>query len=228
MNNIVIGIEGLVGAGKTSISRELLKLIPNSILLHGGNLYRAIIYALMHCQQDNINITDLTKSVQNVDIKLLMDKLKVKFEIENRESVVYVDGKKIDENELQSKDNSLAVSIAGKEADNTQLFIFAKKLINNYKEKFNVIISGRDLMSIYPEIDYHFFITASLEERVRRKCIQYNETVNKKQIEDNIMKRDELQDKSGFYKKYEKTIEVDVTKCNDAKEGAEKILTYIN
>ena len=30
-NNITIGIEGLVGAGKTSICRELLKKVPNSI-----------------------------------------------------------------------------------------------------------------------------------------------------------------------------------------------------
>ena len=31
-NNITIGIEGLVGAGKTSICRELLKKVPNSII----------------------------------------------------------------------------------------------------------------------------------------------------------------------------------------------------
>ena len=37
-NNITIGIEGLVGAGKTSICRELLKKVPNSIILHGGNV----------------------------------------------------------------------------------------------------------------------------------------------------------------------------------------------
>ena len=33
MENIVIGIEGTVGAGKTSICRELLKDIENSIIL---------------------------------------------------------------------------------------------------------------------------------------------------------------------------------------------------
>ena len=44
---MVIGIEGLVGAGKTSICRELLNIIPNAVLLHGGNLYRAIVYALL-------------------------------------------------------------------------------------------------------------------------------------------------------------------------------------
>lgn len=34
MANIVIGIEGLVGAGKTSICRELVKKIPNTILVN--------------------------------------------------------------------------------------------------------------------------------------------------------------------------------------------------
>lgn len=34
MANIVIGIEGLVGAGKTSICRELIKKIPNTILVN--------------------------------------------------------------------------------------------------------------------------------------------------------------------------------------------------
>ena len=47
MRNIVIGIEGTVGAGKTSICRELLKQIENSIILHGGEIYRAIVYGMM-------------------------------------------------------------------------------------------------------------------------------------------------------------------------------------
>lgn len=47
MQNIVVGIEGLVGSGKTSICRELIKQIPNSILVNGGNLYRAIVYVMI-------------------------------------------------------------------------------------------------------------------------------------------------------------------------------------
>ena len=47
MSNLVIGIEGLVGAGKTSICRQLIQDIPNTILLNGGNLYRTIVYAMM-------------------------------------------------------------------------------------------------------------------------------------------------------------------------------------
>ena len=225
MKNIVIGIEGLVGSGKTSICRELLNYIPNSMILHGGNLYRGIVYALM--QKKDIVLSNLKSNIQNVDIKDLMDKLKVELKIENRESVIYVNGVKVDEESLQSKEASIAVSIAGGSADNSHLYVFARNLIDDYKEKFNVIVSGRDLMRIYPNLDYHFLITASLEERIRRKMIQYGNNANYQEIKQNIIKRDELQEKAGYYKIYENTIKIDVTDCNSAKESAMKVLEIV-
>lgn len=226
-DNIVIGIEGLVGSGKTSICRELLKLIPNSIILHGGNLYRGIIYALMN-NSKNIELSNLKSNIQNIDIKSLMDKLNVELKIEDRESMIYVNGVKIDEDNLQSQEASIAVSIAGGTADNSHLYVFGKNLINTYKEKFNVIVSGRDLMNIYPNLDYHFFITASLEERIKRKMIQYGNNAKYEEIKQNIITRDDLQEKAGYYKIYNNTIEIDVTDCKSAKESAKKILSKIN
>ena len=225
MENIVLGIEGLVGSGKTSICRELLNYIPNSIILHGGNLYRGIIYALMN--KKDIDILNLKSNIQNIDIKELMDRLKVELKIENRESVIYVNGIKIEEDNLQSKEASMAVSIAGGSADNTHLYVFGKNLIDRYKEKFNVIVSGRDLMEIYPDLDYHFLITASLEERIRRKMIQYGNNTNYEEIKQNIIMRDELQEKAGYYKVYENTIKIDVTACKSAEESAKEVLKFI-
>lgn len=229
MNNIVIGIEGLVGSGKTSMCRELLNEIPNSIVFHGGNLYRGIIYAVMNSNKElGSNMQNLKQMMQDVDIKNIMDMLKVEFKVENRETVVYVNGKKIDEEKLQSKQASMAVSIAGGSADNTKLFSFCKNIINEFKEKYNVILSGRALMSIYPELDYHFFITASLDERVKRKASQYGENANLEELKEHIMLRDELQRKAGFYDLNEKTIEIDVTDCKSVKESTDKLLQYIN
>lgn len=82
-------------------------------------------------------------------------------------------------------------------------------------------------MKIYPEIDYHFFITASLDERVRRKCKQYK-TDDEREIRENIQKRDELQKQAGFYEKDNKTIEIDVTNHKTPNETIENILKYIN
>ena len=71
---MVIGIEGLVGAGKTSICRELIKRIPNTVLLNGGNLYRAIVYAIM---QNGKTMTELEETNQELDIKEMMDLFKI-------------------------------------------------------------------------------------------------------------------------------------------------------
>lgn len=83
-------------------------------------------------------------------------------------------------------------------------------------------------MSIYPELDYHFFITAALDERVRRKAMQYGENVNLQELKEHIILRDELQQQAGFYNLSKKTIEIDVTECKSVKESADKLLQYIN
>lgn len=219
MKNMVIGIEGLVGSGKTSICRELVNRIPNSIILHGGNLYRGIVYAFMQMNKD-INI------LKDMDIVKIMDELKVKIELENNETVVYVDNQKMDEEILQNQTTSMVVSKVSNIADNTKLFIFGRSIIDKFKEKHNVIVSGRSLMKIYPSLDYHFLITAALDERVKRKANQYND-IDLNKIKEHIIKRDEFQEKSGFYKEYSNTIKVDVTDCKNVYEATNKVCEYI-
>ena len=221
MENIVIGIEGLVGSGKTSICRELLNKIPNSIIFHGGNLYRGIVYAFL-------NKNESIDSLKGKDITKIMGLLKVSIEIEDRQTVVYVDNKKITEEELQNQSTSMAVSKAANIADNKELFIFARNIINEFRKKYNVIVSGRALMEIYPNLDYHFFITASLDERVKRKASQYNGDLEMDSLREHIEKRDKLQKDTGFYKIYPNTIKVDVTNCKDIKESTDEVFKHIN
>lgn len=224
MSNIVIGIEGLVGAGKTSICRELINIIPNTILLNGGNLYRAIVYAMM---QNGKKLEELKKQGKKLDIKEMMDLFKIEIKIENNETIIYIDGEKVSEEAIQSKEASMAVSTVGGTADNKNLFIFAKDLINNLKKNHNVIVSGRSVMKIYPECDYHFFITADLDERVKRKCMQYNNKESEEEIRENIVKRDTLQEAAGFYEYSPITLEIDVTNCKSVEESTQKVLEKI-
>lgn len=227
-NNITIGVEGLVGSGKTSLCRALLDMIPNSIILHGGNLYRGIVFALMNSGIDMSEMQNNSSESSHIDIKQMMDMLKVELKIENRESVVYVNGIEINEESLQSDTTSMAVSKIAKDADNSEFYTFGKKLIDMYKQKYNLIISGRDLMKIYPQLDHHFFITADLEERVRRKMKQYsNSQITEKELLEHIQERDKLQEESGFYKRYDKTIDIDVTDCKSAEESAKKVFEHI-
>lgn len=224
MQNSVIGIEGLVGAGKTSICRELIKKIPNSVLLNAGNLYRAIVFVMM---QNGSTIDKMKKTGKNLNIREMIDLFEIKVKVENQETVVYAKGKKLEEKDLQSKETSLAVSEVSNTADNKEAFVFVHHLIDELKKQYHVIFSGRATMKIYPECDYHFFVIANLEERVRRKCIQYEDKENPEEIRDNLIQRDELQRKSGFYEYSPITIEVDVTDCKTVEESTNKVLQKI-
>ena len=215
MKNIVIGIEGTVGAGKTSICRELLNDIENSIILHGGEIYRAIVYGMMQNKIQN---------AQNLDVFEIMKKLGIEIKLENKETVIYMKEKKISQEELQSKKSSIAVSKVSNIANNKKLYEFGKDLIDKYRKNYNVILSSRDIVKMYPDVTYHFFIDASLEERTNRKYMQYNKEIPKEQVKEMIKLRDELQEKSGYYVIYPQTKILDVTNCKSAKEAEELVL----
>ncbi len=216
--NIVIGIEGTVGAGKTSICRELLKKIDNSIILHGGNIYRAIVYGMA-----NKNLA----SSENIDAFEIMKKLGIEIKLENRETVIYMNNKKISEEDLQAEKTSINVSKISNKANNEKLYEFGKELIDSFREKYNIILSSRDIIKMYPDTTYHFFVTADLETRTKRKYNQYNKEISEAKIEEMIKQRDELQEKSGYYKIYPQTKVIDVTNCENVEESAEKILKNI-
>ncbi len=223
-SNIVIGIEGLVGAGKTSICKKLLNEIPNSILVHGGNLYRAIVFAMM---QSGINKKDLLSNAEKVDIKDFMDNLKIEIKLENRETEIYINEQKVTQESLQSKESSMSVSEVAGSVNNEKLYLFGGKLIESFRKDFNVIFSGRDILKIYPNAKYHFFITADINARTERKYIQYNGKIKKEELKEHIIKRDDLQEKAGFYKTYDKTIVIDTTDCRTVKEATKKVLKHI-
>ena len=215
MKNIVIGIEGTVGAGKTSICRVLLDKIENSVILHGGEIYRAIVYGMM-----KLNM----KKSEKLDAFEIMKELGIEVKLENRETKIYMNGQKIDEKDLQSKQSSMAVSKISNTANNEKLYQFGKELVDKFREQYNIIFSSRDIVKMYPDVTYHFFIDASIEERTNRKYIQYNKEIPKEQIKEMVQKRDELQENSGYYKIYPQTIAIDVTNCKSAEESAKLVL----
>lgn len=218
MNNIVIGIEGQVASGKTSICKELVNMIPNSIFIDGGNIYRGIVEALALAH------IEPTKMGKDLDPLEIMKKLKVEFKIENKMTEIYIAGKKISEDIIQNAHNAVEVSKMANTSDNSHLFAFARSIIEQYKQKYNIIVSARELLDIYPDMDCHVFVTASLEERTKRRYAQYNGKYTVEEITKMIESRDKLHEQSGFNKKGARTITVDVTESKTAKEAAEKVL----
>lgn len=219
-NNIVIGIEGTVGAGKTSICRQLLEKIENSIILHGGNIYRAIVFGMMQVKEGR-------QKLENLDAFEMMKKLEIEIKLENRETVIYMKGKKVEEKDLQSEKASIGVSQVSNIANNDKLYQFGKDLIDRFRKDYNIILSSRDIVKMYPDVTYHFFVDASIEERTNRKYIQYNKEIPKSEIRKMIEERDSLQEKTGYYKIYPQTKVIDVTECKTVEEATEEVIKNI-
>ena len=223
--NIVIGIEGMVASGKTSICKELIKMIPNSIFVDAGEIYRGIIEAI---RENDIDLNNL-KEHSNVDPMELMKKLKVEFKIEDKITQIYIGGKKISSDEIERVENSIGVSemASSTKANSENLYKFARNIIDTYRTKFNIILSARDLVAIYPDMTVHVYITANLEERVKRRYNQYNQNYAIEDIREMIIKRDKIHEAAGFNRLYEKSIKIDVSDCKSAEESAKKVINNI-
>ena len=224
--NFVIGVEGEVGAGKTSMCKELIKIIPNTIFIDGGLIFRGIILAIKKYKAINYNDSNTYKH-SNLDAFEIMKKLNVEFKIVNMQTVIFIDGKEMNQEEIETMENSMDVSKVASKSDNNALFKFANNIIKEYNTKYNVIVSARDLVEIYPEMDLHLFITADIEERIKRRYNQYKGEYSIEEIKNIILKRDELHNKAGFNKKCNKTVTLDLTDCKNANESAKKALNVI-
>ena len=217
--NFVIGVEGMVSSGKTSMCKELIKMLSNTIYLDAGYIYRGIIYAIAK------NKIDLSNA--KIDPFELMKNLKVEFKIENGITQIYIDNEKIEEDKIETMDNSIGVSQFASENDNKNLFIFARKIIEEYRKNYNLIVSGRNLIQMYPEMNVHLFITASLDARMQRRFNQYNGKYSLEEVRKIIEQRDYIHEKAGFNKISNITEKVDLTECKSAKESASKVLNLL-
>lgn len=224
--NIVIGIEGMVASGKTSICKELTNKIKNSIFIDGGSIYRGIVMAVY---KSGIDISQMLNSTSIAEINALelMKKLQVDFKIENKETTIYIQGNKVDDNEIQSIQNAIGVSSMASKFDNTSFFAFAKNIIDNYRKQYNIIVSGRGIVSVYPNMTSHVYITASLDERIKRRYNQYNGQISEEEIKKVIVERDKMHEDAGYNKMFDRSISVDVTECKSATESANKVIEFL-
>ena len=230
--NFVIGVEGEVGAGKTSMCKQLINIIPNTIFIDGGLIFRGIILAIKKYKAESTpnNFEKNNSADENapaLDAFEIMKKLNVEFKIVNMQTVIFIDGKKINQGKIETMENSMDVSKVASKSDNNALFKFANNIIKEYNTKYNVIVSARDLVEIYPEMDLHLFVTADIEERIKRRYNQYKGKYSIEEIKNIILKRDELHNKAGFNKKCNKTVTLDLTDCKNANESAKKALNVI-
>lgn len=149
----VIGIEGYFKTGKTSLANKLSKEFDIPVF-EIGVLYRIIASKLSakHLSEKEIESYVTSKSLSSI-----MDDLDIVYNMEGSfysiPNDIYTPGIDL----LSSKIGALTL---GKWYDDLGT------LIKNMSESTKLIVVGRNLLRIYPQLDAHIFLSASLDKIV--------------------------------------------------------------
>jgi CMP/dCMP kinase len=149
----VVAIDGPVGAGKSTVARELARALDFDYL-NTGAMYRAVAVAARY-----INVDD---SVDDHRLEQLLDSITIKFEGEQ----VLLDGKDISAEIAQPAVGDLASRLSTRSMVRAHL----RGLQRAAGEGGGVVMEGRDIGTvIFPDAEVKFFLTASLQVRAARR-----------------------------------------------------------
>jgi len=181
----VIAIDGFSSTGKSSISKKIAKKL-DLIHIDTGALYRGItFFALENCLNDQ----------QEIDIKSLFskfDEIHLEFRPNHQVLELYLNGKNINK-EIRELRVSKNVSIVAKQPEIRDFLLDFQR---NLAAKGGVIMDGRDIGTvILPNADFKFFVTASPEERARRRHLELQNAGTEASYEEvfqNLITRDKI------------------------------------
>ena len=177
---INVAIDGPAGAGKSSIAKAVAR-DTGYIYTDTGALYRAVAY---HALSRNISPDD-SKAVTE-----LLDGLEIKLEYRDGQQRVIADGNDVSDF-IRTPEVSMGASkVSAVPEVRAFLFDLQKKMA----AENNVIMDGRDIGTVVlPDAQLKIFLTASAEERARRRFAELNnkEGISFESILADIIKRDE-------------------------------------
>ncbi|MCQ2382149.1 MAG: (d)CMP kinase, partial [Clostridia bacterium] len=147
---MVIAMDGPTASGKGTISKLLAKKL-NYLCLDTGAIYRAIA------------VCDLRgKDFRNSKIEIRCG--------DDKKTLVFLDGQDIT-NEIRSITVSNHVPVVAK---NPVVQDCVHEIQHQTASNLDVVVEGRETTSVaFPHADYKFYITATLEERARRRYFDY-------------------------------------------------------
>ena len=154
-----IAIDGPSGAGKSTIARMLAERLGIAYL-DTGAMYRA---CALHMLDKNISLEDerrVSEELPNIDMGIIF---------QNGAQKMFISGKDVSER-IREHHMSKAAS------DISKLPCVREKLVSLQRElakKQSCVLDGRDIcLHVLPDARYKFFLTASANERAKRRTAE--------------------------------------------------------
>lgn len=175
-----IAIDGPAGAGKSTIAK-LLAAKLGILYLDTGAMYRAVGLKALNT---GVDISD------EAAVEKMLADTKIDVTQENGVQHVYLDG-----NDVSSAIRENAVSKAASDISAVPCVRYRMvELQREIASRCDTVLDGRDIGTfVLPNAEYKIFLTASAEERAKRRYAELKakgSTLTLEQIKDDIVKRD--------------------------------------
>ena len=181
MKYVSVAVDGPAGSGKSTITKLVAKELGYNYV-DTGAMYRALTYKFL---------SNGLKELEENDIKNLLENVDFRVEYVNGVQYVYVNDVEVSD-KIRTAEVSKYTSLFAKSPAVREFLIDTQR---NLAGTNNIIMDGRDIASVVlPNADVKIFLTASVEERARRRMLEFErqgiENVDFEKVKEDIKARD--------------------------------------
>ena len=181
MKYVSVAVDGPAGSGKSTITKMVAKSLGFNYV-DTGAMYRALTFNFLSNGLDEL---------EEEKIKELLSKTDFKVEYVDGVQYVYVNDEEVSD-KIRTAEVSKFTSLFAKSPAVRDFLIDTQRNLANTN---NIIMDGRDIASVVlPNADVKIFLTASVEERARRRVLDFKrqgiENVDFEKVKEDIKARD--------------------------------------
>jgi cytidylate kinase len=222
MNQIVIAIDGYSSCGKSTIAKELSKILKYKYV-DTGAMYRAVTLYFIQNNIDFKNIVEVNKALENIKITFVINK-------ETSIQETFLNNENI-ENEIRV--NPRVAGFVSEVSAISEVRRFLVKQQQEIGKQRGIIMDGRDIGTVvFTDAELKLFITAEPNVRAQRRFDELKDKGKGTTFEEvlaNLTKRDFIDSNradSPLFKASD-AIEIDNSKINQV-EQLELIMKLVN
>ena len=224
MQNITIAIDGFSSTGKSTIAKQLAKML-GYVYVDSGAMYRAVtLYAMQngYISDNEFNVNDFVLQLDQIDLKFKFNKTLGLAEM-------YLNGVNV-EKEIRTLEVSGYVSTVSAVPEVRYQLVKQQRKIGKDQ---GIVMDGRDIGTVvYPKAELKLFMTASANVRAQRRfdeLIQRGDKVNFDEVLRNVQERDYIDShrENSPLVKADDAIEIDNSDLN-LEDQFDKIMQLVN